>query len=96
MFINNIIWHFTGGKPIHNTIQKRYNNILLYGYNCVINNIYIPYKYYDKRNKNYNRGKYIEDVWDDIAVAQQLHEAKLYPTKKPSKLLERIICLSTI
>jgi len=44
----------------------------------------------------YFLGKIIEDWWSDIPSNQTLTTRILsYPTQKPFKLLERIICLST-
>lgn len=95
MFINSIVWCYTGGTPIINNLQKRHDVILHYGFNNLLNQIYLPYKVRDPRNKNYDRGKPLEDWWMDISSSRQNHEAN-FPTQKPSKLLRRIICLSTV
>lgn len=101
MYINEIIWYFEAAG------ENTHNNILWYGDLRYI--VRIPYQYktgsynYWKNKvgkeyaqERYDRGKSCKNTWFDIPSNTQARTANEYPTQKPYKLLERIICLSTI
>ena len=52
-------------------------------------------KLYKKIYLSENPGKPCTDLWDDIHSIGQGSEARLYPTAKPQKLLERIISIAS-
>ncbi len=108
MFINEIIWTFTPCKS--KTMSQNYNNILHYGFDSIFNKLFIPYKHvlnqgttgyylktkgYDYAKNIHDRGSTITCVWTDIKNMKTRGYSGEYPTQKPFKLLERVICLST-
>lgn len=52
-------------------------------------------KLYKKIYLSENPGKACTDLWDDIHSIGQGSEARMYPTAKPVKLIERIISISS-
>jgi len=101
MYINEIIWYFSSSS------KNTHNNILWYGniendvrieYFTEKNGIYLYYKkkYGEERaKKEYGTGQSVKNTWIDIVSNKMNRKANDYPTQKPYKLLERIICLGT-
>lgn len=106
-FINEIIWHYTGGGRSKSCFSNKHDTILWYSKGDVwtfnINDVRVPYKDtsgYAKRGivgvsgKKYMphpNGTPVDDVWDIPIINPLSPERVGYPTQKPEQLLERII-----
>ena len=105
MFINSIIWCYSGAGSCRDRCYRKHDVILRYSNtNFWIHNIQRkPYKKTigigpSNINRYHKDGAGINNWWDDIknfTSLQRLKKGRIYPTQKPYKLLERIICLST-
>jgi len=101
MFINEIVWCYSGGRGPENKCNTKHDIILWYGVNNLFNKIRVPYSkgiIISKtiEHRYHKDGAVINDWWMDIPGNGQKQRLKFnYPTQKPYKLLERIICLST-
>ena len=106
-FLNEIIWHYTGGGRSTSYFSRKHDSIFWFSntgsttFN--IDNVRIPYK----ETSGYAKGgivaasgkKYLphpdgtpaDDVWDIPIINPLSHERLGYPTQKPEALLERII-----
>jgi len=102
MFINEIVWYRPGGGIPRDKVARKTDFILHYGFNHMFNRLYEPYMdvgVFTKKthtngiDKDYSRGKNIDNLWR-ITPLRALNGNIDYPTQKPYKLLERIICLS--
>lgn len=110
-FINEIIWHYTGGGRSKNYFSKKHDTIFVYSksgsYIFNADDIRVPYKptsgfakggIVSKSGKKFMPnplGTIPDDVWD-IPIINPLSSERLdYPTQKPEALLERIIRAST-
>lgn len=104
MFINSIIIDKNQGHHMTRQCMQTHDVIFYYGFNYLFNSIRLRYvkkggtylyhlkKYgIEKAEERHLLGKELQDVW---RVAG--YTCKIYPTQKPYKLLERIICLSTV
>jgi len=110
-FLNEIVWHYTGGGRSKNYFSGKHDNIFWYrkGKDHIfnINEVRVPYK----ETSGYAKGgivsaagkKYepnplgtpVDDVWD-IPIINPLAEERIdYPTQKPETLIERIIKVSS-
>lgn len=110
-FINEIIWHYTGGGRSEKYFSKKHDSILVYSKtgNYIFNGdaIRIPYKktssyaragIVSKTGKVYKPnplGTIPDDVWDIPIINPLSYERLGYPTQKPEALLERIIKTSS-
>ncbi|MDR2604016.1 MAG: hypothetical protein LBC55_01510 [Desulfovibrio sp.] len=110
-FINEIIWHYTGGGRSKSRFSQKHDCIYLYAGsgNRVFNPdpIRVPYKptsgyaksgITSKAGKRYfpdPRGTPPDDVWDIPIVNPMSRERTGYPTEKPPALLERILLASS-
>lgn len=106
-FVNEIIWHYTGGGRSRAHLSRKHDTILVYAKSAkyVFNgdDIRIPYKKgsgYAKSGITSRAGKkYLpnpegtipDDVWDVPMVNPLAAERLAYPTQKPEQLLERLI-----
>jgi DNA modification methylase len=110
-FINEIIWHYTGGGRSKSRFSQKHDCIYMYagGGKRVFNPdpIRVPYKptsgyaesgITSKAGKRYlpdPRGTPPDDVWEIPMVNPMSRERTGYPTQKPSALLERIVLASS-
>lgn len=110
-FVNEIIWHYTGGGRSKSRFSRKHDTIFIYSKsgNFIFNSdsIRIPYKSgsaYAKTGIRAKSGKqYLpdpagtipDDVWDIPIVNPLANERTGYPTQKPEALLERIIKASS-
>ena len=106
-FLNEIIWHYTGGGRSTNYFSRKHDSLFWYGksntYTFNIDAIRTPYKEssgYAKGGIKAASGKIYmphpdgtpaDDVWDIPIINPLSHERLGYPTQKPEALLERII-----
>ena len=90
MFRNQIIWYKKGGPSHPSSIPHKHDTI--YWYSNGISNPQTEYRW----NKRYEKYNILKSVWDDIQSIGVNTTIADYPTQKPYKLLERIICLSTL
>lgn len=106
-FINEIIWHYTGGGRSKSRFSCKHDTLLWYCKGSKpqfnIDEVRIPYN----PNSGYAKGgiksasgrKYmpdprgtpVDDVWDIPIINPMSSERVGYPTQKPKKLLTRII-----
>ncbi len=106
-FVNEIIWHYTGGGRSKNRFSRKHDTLLWYSngkkpyFN--LDSVRVPYK----ETSGYARGgitsaagkKYfphpqgtpVDDVWDIPIINPLAGERVGYPTQKPLILLERLI-----
>lgn len=106
-FINEIIWHYTGGGRSKRRFSCKHDVLLWYS-RCSkpyfdIDAIRVPYKPtsgYAKGGIKAASGRHyqphpdgtpVDDVWDIPIINPLAHERVGYPTQKPMLLLERII-----
>lgn len=106
-FINEIIWHYTGGGRSKRRFSCKHDTLLWYGKSSKpffdIDAIRVPYKETSGFAKGGIRaasgrkympnplGTPIDDVWDIPIINPMSSERVGYPTQKPKVLLERII-----
>ncbi len=110
-YVNEIIWHYTGGGRSENYFSKKHDSVFIYSKSnrFIFNgdNIRIPYKetsayakggIVSKTGKRYMPnplGTLPDDVWDIPIINPCSGERVGYPTQKPEALLERIIKASS-
>lgn len=110
-FLNEIIWHYTGGGRSRRKFSRKHDSLLWYAngknYTFNIDAVRIPYKptsgYAKSGIKSATGKKYmphpdgtpIDDVWEIPIINPLANERVGYPTQKPSLLLERIILALT-
>ena len=106
-FLNEIIWHYTGGGRAKTYYSKKHDSIFWYakGKHWTFNadSIRIPYKKtsgYARSGITSTSGRHYspnplgtvpDTVWDMPIINPLSHERCGYPTQKPEALLERII-----
>ena len=106
-FLNEIIWHYTGGGRSTNYFSRKHDSLFWYRKSNTqtfnIDAIRTPYKEtsgYAKGGIKAASGKVYmphpdgtpaDDVWDIPIINPLSHERMGYPTQKPEALLERII-----
>lgn len=106
-FINEIVWHYTGGGRSKTYFSNKHDTLLWYAkgesWTFNIDDVRVPYK----ETSGYAKGgivsaagkKYepnplgtpVDDVWDIPIINPLSHERIGYPTQKPEPLLERVI-----
>jgi adenine-specific DNA-methyltransferase len=106
-FINEIVWHYTGGGRSTTYFSRKHDSIFWYSnsgqHTFNIDKVRIPYKETSgyakggivaasgKKYMPHPDGTPVDDVWD-IPIINPLSNERLgYPTQKPELLLERII-----
>jgi len=109
-FLNEIIWHYTGGGRSKNYFSRKHDVIFWYAkkmHNYNIDAVRVPYKEtsgYAKSGITSKSGKHymphpdgtpVDDVWDISIINPMSKERTGYPTQKPLVLLERIIKASS-
>ncbi len=106
-FINEIIWHYTGGGRSKRYFSHKHDILLWYAKgdrHCFhIDEIRVPYKessgyakggIVSKSGKRYlpnPKGTPVDDVWDILIINPLASERVGYPTQKPITLYERIV-----
>ncbi len=110
-FLNEIIWHYTGGGRSKSYFSRKHDTILWYKkgnqWHYNIDEVRVPYKDtsgYAKSGITSSAGKHYfpnplgtpsDDVWD-IPIINPLAAERLgYPTQKPEALLDRIVRASS-
>ncbi|MDL2290810.1 site-specific DNA-methyltransferase [Desulfovibrio sp. OttesenSCG-928-F20] len=110
-YLNEIIWHYTGGGRAETYFSKKHDSIFWYakGDSWIFNadSIRIPYKessgyaksgIIGKSGRHYAPnplGTIPDDVWDIPIINPLAGERLGYPTQKPEVLIERIIKTSS-
>lgn len=110
-YVNEIIWHYTGGGRSQRFFSRKHDSIFIYTKSRIFNfypdQIRVPYastSAYAKKGITARSGKkYLpnplgavpDDVWDIPIINPLSHERNAYPTQKPVALLERIILSCT-
>lgn len=108
-FVNQIIWSYKTGGTTDKRLSRKHDYIIVYSknkkhtFNPILeksyNRDFKPYRFKGVKEYQDDDGKWytlvnMRDVWSDIpAVGRSSGERNGYPTQKPIKLLERIICL---
>ncbi len=106
-FVNEIIWHYTGGGRARGRFSRKHDNLLWYAkgrawtFNIdAVREPYAPGSGYarggivsraGKRYLPHPRGTPADDVWDIPIINPLSPERCGYPTQKPERLLERLI-----
>jgi len=106
-FINEIIWHYTGGGRSRRRFSRKHDTLLWYAkgdrWTFNIDAVRVPYKPTSgyarggivsrsgKRYRPHPDGTPIDDVWDIPMVNPLSPERCGYPAQKPERLLERIV-----
>ena len=106
-FMNEIIWHYTGGGRSKNRFSCKHDTLLWYAkgpeplFN--IDAIRVPYKESSgyarsgiiaasgKKYEPNPKGTPVDDVWDIPIINPMSRERVGYPTQKPSALLNRLV-----
>lgn len=106
-FVNEIIWHYTGGGRSKRYFSRKHDSILLYAkgkeWTFNIDAVRVPYKktsgyakagIVSRAGKRYMPnplGTPLDDVWDIPMLNPMAKERVPYATQKPGLLLKRII-----
>jgi DNA modification methylase len=106
-FINEIIWHYTGGGRAKRYFSRKHDTLLWYakGRRWTFNTdaVRVPYKSTSgyarggitsqsgRHYKPHPDGTPVDDVWDIPIVNPLSPERCGFPTQKPERLLQRII-----
>jgi DNA modification methylase len=109
-FLNELVWNYTVIQKEGRYFPRKHDVILFYTKNKkqTFNTQYIPYKKSNKNNgiksdnweekyKQFdNRGKAVEDYWNDLPMLNSMSKERTgYNTQKPKALIERIIKASS-
>lgn len=106
-FINEIIWHYTGGGRAKRHFSRKHDTLLWYAkgerWTFNIDAVRVPYKATSgygragitsrsgKKYQPHPDGTPVDDVWEIPIINPLAAERCDYPTQKPERLLERII-----
>jgi DNA modification methylase len=106
-FVNEIIWHYTGGGRSRRQFSRKHDTLLWYArgpdYLFHIDAVRVPYKPTSgyarsgitaasgKKYRPHPAGTPVDDVWEIPIINPLARERTGYPTQKPLVLLERII-----
>lgn len=106
-FVNEIIWHYTGGGRSRRYFSRKHDTLLWYArgtrWTFEVDAVRVPYEPTSgyarggivsaagKRYRPDPRGTPVDDVWDIPIVNPLSPERCGYPTQKPERLLERVI-----
>lgn len=106
-FVNEIIWHYTGGGRSKRYFSRKHDSILVYAkgkeWTFNIDAVRVPYKKTSgyakagivsragKRYLPHPLGTPLDDVWDIPMLNPMAKERVAYATQKPRLLLKRII-----
>lgn len=100
-FQNEVIWYYSGGGASKQRWARKHDVILYYSKSSKwyfnIDEVRTPYKWTDGQKRadgserDYEKGKIPDDVWELHGIMPWAGERLGYPTQKPEALLERII-----
>lgn len=106
-FVNEIVWHYTGGGRSRSRFSNKHDTLLWYAAGGKpyfdVDAVRVPYKadsgfllrgVTSKNGKKYRAhplGTPVDDVWDIPIINPNSTERAGYPTQKPLALLERIV-----
>lgn len=106
-FVNEIVWHYTGGGRSRSRFSNKHDTLLWYAAGGKpyfdADAVRVPYKadsgfllrgVTSKSGKKYRAhplGTPVDDVWDIPIINPNSPERAGYPTQKPLALLERIV-----
>ncbi|MCK4304311.1 MAG: site-specific DNA-methyltransferase [Candidatus Eisenbacteria sp.] len=106
-FINEIIWHYTGGGRSRRYFSRKHDTLLWYAkgkqWTFNIDAVRVPYESSSgyahsgivgrngKRYRPHPLGTPVDDVWDIPIINPLSKERCGFPTQKPEKLLKRIL-----
>lgn len=106
-FVNEIIWHYTGGGRAKRYFSRKHDNLLWYAkgkaWTFNIDAVREPYAprsgfarggIVARSGKHYGphpKGTPADDVWEIPIINPLSAERRGYPTQKPERLLERLI-----
>jgi DNA modification methylase len=110
-FINEIIWHYTGGGRSKRYFSRKHDTLLWYAkgrhWTFNLDAVRTPYKPSSgyakggivsragKRYRPHPRGTPVDDVWEIPIVNPLARERCGFPTQKPERLLERLLLALT-
>ena len=104
-FQNELVWYYSGGGASKKRWARKHDVLLFYSKGKIFcfnaDNVRVPYRWIDgqKRadgsDRNYNKGKLADDVWEHHSLMPWDVEKIGYPTQKPLLLYERIIKASS-
>ena len=104
-FQNEFVWYYSGGGASKSRWARKHDNILFYtkGSEWTFNAdaVRVPHKWVngqrraDGTERDYQKGKLPDDVFEQHSVMPWGTEKIGYPTQKPEALLERIIKASS-
>lgn len=110
-FVNEVIWHYTGGGRSPRYFSRKHDNIYWYRKGSThtfnVDAVRVPYSEtsgYAKSGITSAAGKAymphpdgtpVDDVWNIPIINPLSHERLGFPTQKPVALLERIIAATT-
>ncbi len=104
-FQNEFVWYYSGGGASTRRWARKHDIVLFYsrGQEWTFNAdaVRVPYKWdrgqkrADGSERDYEKGKLADDVWEHHSLMPWAKERLDYPTQKPVALLERIISASS-
>jgi len=101
-FQNEFIWYYSGGGASKTRFARKHDTILYYTRSATEWKFYAdrmrtPHKWTrgqkraDGSERDYEKGKLADDVWQHHALLPWASESLGYPTQKPEALLERLL-----
>ncbi len=105
-FQNEFIWYYSGGGASTKRWARKHDTLLFYskqyiGYVFNVDAVRVPHKWdagqkrADGSERDYDKGKLPDDVFEHHSVLPWASERTGYPTQKPLALYERIIRASS-
>ena len=104
-FQNEFIWYYSGGGASTRRWARKHDVILFYSktnkWHFNADEVRVPYKWVegqrraDGSERDYERGKLPDDVYEHHSLMPWSSERLGYPTQKPLALLERIVKASS-
>ena len=101
-FQNEFIWYYSGGGASRRHFARKHDTILYYtksatNWKFYADRVRTPHKWVngqrraDGSERDYERGKLADDVWEQHSLLPWAMESLGYPTQKPAALLERLL-----
>lgn len=101
-FQNEFIWYYSGGGASKKRFARKHDNILYYTkskkeWKFYADRVRVEYKWTggqkraDGSERNLEKGKLPDDVWEQHGLLPWAVESLGYPTQKPEALLERLL-----
>jgi len=105
-FQNEFIWYYSGGGASRTHFARKHDTILYYtrsvkSWKFYADRVREPYKWTDGQlradgsERDLERGKLPDDVWQQHALLPWAKESLGYPTQKPLELLTRLLLATT-